>query len=635
MKRIKREKFRRMAFLLLFPVLLYGGMRCSEDRITDLSVKPSPSVTEVTAGGSGYVTLRMLIPLGHHIYGNPLGPGVGKPTLVSVKAPDALRFEPARFLPAKRYTPPGLKDYVWIYEGGTNLFLPFQALKAAVPGDYTVLVQVETLLCSEKACIPRDFQLEHKIKVLPAGTKQSFADNESVSEFLRSRPPGFLGAALNEDSRKTVSEGRQGWEFKPQCIASNNISGILQAVFFGILAGLILNFMPCVLPVVSLKIVGFIRNAGEDKKVVLRTSLLFTLGILTIFIVLAALAAFLGYKWGELFQKRWFLIAMIGVVFAMSLSLFGVFSINIPSFIGRMAGQRSNLYLDAYVKGLLATLLATPCSGPFLGGTLAWSLLQPPLVIFLIFFSVGLGMSLPYLIIALRPGLIRFIPKPGGWTITLEQIMGFLLVGTAVYLIGILERDYVVPTLWFLLFLGLGLWQYGRYGAPTEPPGRRALSALMLVILLAGGSWVSYSLLFRKSDAAVNRESKNFSLAELEKVSRQGGISAVKFTADWCPNCKLVENTSLYTGAVQKRMRDMGATLFEADMTRNNPDAEWLLKRLGSRSIPFLVLFPPGKDFFRPYCLRDIYTEEDVLEALKRVMGENPEVKAEDIKFQP
>jgi thiol:disulfide interchange protein DsbD len=394
--------------------------------------------------------------------------------------------------------------------------------------------------------------------------------------------------------------------------------------------------MPCVLPVISLKIMDIVRHSGDDRKELVRLGMFFTLGILISFVVLAGLAAFMGYNFGALFQKRIFLIIMIAVVFALTLSLFEVFTINIPSFairatesFGRRAtdmqphlhlkvkDDRSNPYIDAFGKGVLTTLLATPCSGPFLGGTLAWAFTQTPAVIFIIFLSIGIGMAFPYIILTIDPDLMRFIPKSGNWMITFERVMAFFLLATMIYLVGILESGYVVPTLWFLLFVAIAFWQYGRFGAIIMAKKKRIISRVMLVLLIFGGYFLSYNLFYNDDNDMGIITGREFDMDVLHDNNNRDIITIVDFTADWCPNCKLVERTSLRTADVYKAIKEKNIQLYIADLTRENPSAEKLLNSLGSRSIPFLAIFPRGKSFNTPICLRDIYSEKDVLNAIK------------------
>ncbi len=582
--------------------------------LSDIRAQLAGKETVLAAGGSGFFIIQLTIPRESYIYGNPRGPGIGKPTTVSVAPVGGFVFHPARFLPARRYTADGEDDFVWIYENGTSVLIPFSVAADAEPSPRSLKVTIEALLCTHGSCMPQTMELVHTVRVLPPGAGGVRFPAETLSRYTIHSTDTADRTGLDEARSGSLHDTR----FTPRYVSAGRVAGVLQAVLFGLIAGLILNFMPCVLPVVSLKLMGFVRHAGEQRGKLIRLGLLFSLGILTSFAVLAALGSFFGYNWGELFQKRLFLVAMMAVIFAMGLSLLGVFTLGVPAFASRAAREIGNPFVDAYVKGMLATLLATPCSGPFLGGTLAFAFTQPPPVIFAIFMSIGLGMALPYLALAAAPGLIRFIPRPGGWMIVFEHAMGFLMLGTAIYLLGILHSDSVVRALWFLLIFAIGLWQYGRFGTITRSVRSRAVSIAALVLLTIGGYWLSFEAFDRGTERAAVASQAEFSMEALEASRAAGRISIVKFTADWCPNCVLVEKTSLDDPEVVTRINEQSITLYTADLTRENPVAQELLRALGSRSIPFLAVFPPGGRFSEPLCLRDIYGANDVLEAIRR-----------------
>ncbi len=601
----------------------------------DVGLRIEPREITVPQGASGVITINAEIPSGKYLYANPLGPGTGRATRVWATAPDGFSFEQTRYLPGKKYTAPKEEKYVWIYEKGTRFFLPFSVGGRVDPGRYAIKVNFEGLICDRSSCIPQYASYEYAITVAEPGAGVFEMDPRLKADFLKARAPGNAetGAAEGAESGELSAAAFEGLRFSPRYVASVRVSNIVQAILFGFIAGMLLNFMPCVLPVVSLKIMGFIKQGGEDRRDVIAIGALFSLGILTVFSVLASLAAFLDYGWGDLFKSTSFLIAMIGMVFVLSLSMFGLFVIGVPSIAGRAAGIRENRYIDAYVKGLLATLLATPCSGPFLGGTLAWAMLQSSVTIFVVFLSVGAGMAFPYFLLSVRPGLMKFIPRPGEWTTTLERIMGFLLLGTVVYLIGILEDKYLVPTLWFLLFLLAGFWQYGKYGAITEAKKKRVASLIAVVAIIVLGAFISYGLIKRGVEEYRSFEDQAFSADRLIANREAGKISVVEFTADWCPNCRLVESTSLRTVGVSKVMKESWIDFFVADLTRKNRAAEKLLRDLGSRAIPFLAIFPPGKAFERPICLRDIYSEKDVIESLRQAVRDAREGDTGTLQF--
>ncbi len=612
--------------ILIAVLVLCSKLPVSAEIFYNLKIYPVKDRIEIRSGEPGTIKIKIKIPDKLYIYGNPKGPGIGRPTTIDIKYPDNFSFAAAKFAAPEKYIAKGDTNFVWIYRNETIIELPFNTKKESRPGEYRISILVKTLLCSDRSCTPYDHTIDYPIRIVPNLPDATGNEKNNKSFSYIAKDPAFsspgknqsnsLLTGKNEKDNKNASQDISS--IKPKFLSAISVSNIVQAVFYGIIAGFILNFMPCVLPVISLKILDIIKYAGKDRKETGKMGIIFTLGIMTTFVALACLAAFLGYSWGSLFRSNIFLIAMIAVVFALSLSMFEIFAINIPGLAGTSHGI-SNKYANTYSKGLLATLLATPCSGPFLGGTLAWAFIQPPAVIFIIFISIGLGMSAPYIILTANPGLMKFIPKPGSWMITFENIMGFLLLGTVVYFVSILKTDLIVPTLWFLVFIGIAFWQYGRFGSLNKPKKHRLLSRITALLIIISGYFISYDFIY--SNEELSEIQKNtFSILRLFENRDAGKISIIDFTADWCPNCKLVEKTSLYTEKVKDAIKQNNIDLLIADMTRENSEAEALLKQLGSRSIPFLAVFPSGKSFFEPVCLRDIYSEKDVLKAIEMSM---------------
>jgi thiol:disulfide interchange protein len=621
-------------YLCVFVLLCIAltSVACNRSEYKEIRVYPFPQELSAARGDESFIALRVEIPAGHHIYGNQKGPGIGKPTQIFIKAGDGILFYETRYLPSKKFYFPGEQEYTLGYERETTIFVPFKIREDARTGVHPVRITFDALMCNDtvsigaaskaSACMPIFSQINYSIKVLPKGPAGTIYNQETISEYEISKAP-IRQYETDQGQKETVhvsgaDELFPDVHFNPRFIQSG-VSGLLQAILFGIIAGFILNFMPCVLPVVSIKVLSFVQHADKNRRQLFSLGALFSLGILTSFALLATLAAFFGYNWGGLFQNRVFLVIMTGFVFAMALSLFGVYSIHIPAFAGKAAGQSENMYADAYIKGLFATLLATPCSGPFLGGTLAWTLSKPPQTIFLIFMCIGFGMSLPYLILAINPKILRFLPKSGEWLKTFEEGMAFLLVFTTIYLLNIFDTGSKMAALTFLAFIGVGFWQYGRYGSLIHGKITRFISSALLVVIIIAGYLFSFHYLYLEHEPEKIVQN-DFTIHRVFENRKAGRISMIEFTADWCPNCKLVEKISLHTRAVASAVRDGNIDFMKADITRKNPAAEKLLLMFHNQSIPLLSVIPPGEQFENPVILRDIYSEEDVLNAIDIAM---------------
>lgn len=612
---------------------------CNMHERREMKVVPLIDEITVVPGSRSMLVLQIEIPARSHIYGNPKGPGTGKATEVIIKPVKDIDFGTPRYRAPKKFFFTGEKEYTWGYEDQTRIFIPFTVSEQAAPGIHPIQMKFDSLLCSDNPggsgasyCIPKIFNVTATLRIAAKGKYSTAYSRTVIDEFNTSTAPVGDAAVDKLKDHKAFESTDQlpdNLQFSPRYI-DHGVTGIIQAILFGLLAGFLLNFMPCVLPVVSLKIMGFVQNAGKSRRELFQLGLMFSFGILTSFAVLAALAAFFGYRWGGLFQHRLFLVVMTGIVFALALSMFGVFAINIPAFAGRAINKQRSLYLDAFMKGLLATLLATPCSGPFLGGTLAWALSQTPVLIFIVFMSIGIGMALPYVILTINPVLLKYIPKPGTWLMIFEKIMGFLLIFTAVYLIGILDDASRMPMVALLGFIALGLWVYGTFGSITETGTKRVISFFLMIGIVISGFFLSFHYLFgEKRDLVM--EQKPFRPGRLIKNRDSGIISVINFTADWCPNCKLVDNVTLHSSEVTGALNTADIDYMVADITEKNSEAERLMKLFKSQAIPLLAIVPAGNDFSRPIILRDIYSASDVLKALKTArQGTN----ADGFKYQ-
>jgi suppressor for copper-sensitivity B len=331
-----------------------------------------------------------------------------------------------------------------------------------------------------------------------------------------------------------------------------------------------------------------------------------------VFLVLAALAAFAGKGWGEQFQNPNFIVVMIAVVFAFSLSMFDVFEIGVPSRVGEFAGSIKREGLgDAFFKGMMATVLATPCSGPFLGSTLAWSVTQPTATIFLIFMMIGLGMAAPYVVLTANPAALKIVPRPGAWMQTFKHLMGFLLLGTVVYLMTSLRQDLLLFTVAFLLFVALGCWWWGKFATFDQTPGKRLGTLVASVAIVALGarlSFVDFKGLFSKEGGDVAWV--DFDPELFAKHQADGRNVFIDFTANWCPNCKYNEFNVFESHEVQALMKQKNVVAMKADITNDGPCTDMirrLMGELGARSIPLCAVFP-GDRPSEPYVRLDIVT---------------------------
>lgn len=416
---------------------------------------------------------------------------------------------------------------------------------------------------------------------------------------------------------------------------------LLVWLLLALLAGLILNITPCVLPVISIKVLSFVQQASESPAQVFKLGLAFSLGMLVVFNILAVLATALGLVWGQHFQSPTFTIAITAVVFAFGLSLFGVFTLGVPQSVGDLAvkAEREG-YTGSIAKGALATVMGTPCLGPFLGPVLIWASVQPPAMVFLVFNTIGLGMALPYVLLTANPRWLRFVPKAGPWLTTFKQAMAFLLMGTVVYLLYILEGQLggnaVIWMLVFLTGLGLACWMLGQFITPQTTPGGRLAWLVVAVAVAAGAGYISFgrgvnwggpvamtaaSTTVNENPAGLDANSTElpwvpFSLERLTELTAEGKPVLLDVTARWCPNCKYNLAFVFNTPEVAAAVEEYGVVPMLADWTARGPEIGSLIEKLApGGSIPLAAVFPAGRPD-EPVVMLGIVTKQQVVDAL-------------------
>lgn len=404
---------------------------------------------------------------------------------------------------------------------------------------------------------------------------------------------------------------RQEYNFSVQPFYQGlEVESMAKALLFGLLAGFILNFMPCVLPVVALKLRAFMGGASEESKKQFREHMVFfASGIMAWFAVLAVLLGILGFTWGQLFQEYWLMLGLCAVVFSLSLSLFGVFHLPIFNF---GAGVQKNPKTEAFFSGFLATLLATPCSGPLLGGVLGFALTQPFYAVLGIFLCMGFGMALPYAVFACKPDMVRFMPRAGNWLLVMEKALAFFLLGTALYLFSLLPSFLHIKTLVLLLVLALCLFVWGKWAGPYLGGKKKLLAGGGLALCCAFVFAMMFIVPLHKEDRPYWQ-----AFQKQEFFAQLGQKTVVlKFTADWCPTCKVLEQT-VFTQSNMEALAGNDVVFMLADMTRFDEDRQNLLTALESASIPLLAVFPANSPR-SPYIVRDVYTFETVKKVLDK-----------------
>ncbi len=413
------------------------------------------------------------------------------------------------------------------------------------------------------------------------------------------------------------------------------VRGIFVNLLLALLGGLILNLMPCVLPILSLKVLSIVNQRGAPASHARKHALVYTLGVLVSFWALAGLVmAGRLASWGEQFQDPRFVVIMTVLMTLVGLNLFGVFEVLLP---GATINKASELTAKeglsgAFFNGVLAVVLGASCVAPVLAAAVGWAISQPPLIIFLSFSMIGLGLALPFVLLSFFPALQRLLPKPGAWMGKFKIAMGFPMLATAAWLLS-QTADHFGSSgpLWvgfFLVLISLAAWIYGEFHQRGSK--RRSLAAIIALVIAVGSyAWMLESELDWRNPpdvvpgtqgaAPASTQSgvqwQPWSTEAVTKGRAEGRPVFVNFTANWCPNCQLNKKTTFNKDSVAAKIKAVNAVALQADYTRRSPDITAELRRLKRAAIPLAIIYP--RDATKPpQILPTLLTPAIVLEAL-------------------
>jgi len=712
-------------YLVPLLIALICAAASAQPRNEDIGLEAAVGQTAYGLGDTVVIGLRAAIPPGYHLYGNPLGPGIGKPlnlfvskTSLGNKTPWNITWTEARKSVPKRFQPP-IGSWVWAYEREAFFFVkgvltfdstvysgiadsinaardsaraaeasarkrsgtvakgraaatppPAVTVDTYVPVDTALRYEllIDALIC-RTACVPvgksvlldltasTDPERQTGRGAFPAtSTWQTRLDRSEPMDFRISEPepavqqlstgggsPETGGINLGLSGLSNISgeltdstaaaaispvpadgDGSDAWDYTP-FEENRREYGLLTAIIFALIAGLAMNLTPCIFPVLSIRILSFAQSSQESHSRAVTRSVAFAGGILVVFLLLAALAAFAGFSWGQQFQNPGMMVGIIAVIFLFALGMFNFYTVKAPASISN-SGQKAGTTLTGdLLKGAAATVMATPCAGPFLGALLAWALLQKPLIIFTVFAVMGVGMAVPYVLLSSSKKLMSLLPKPGRWIEDMKHAMGFLLLAFAVMLMKSLDPRLTVTAVGICLSVLCAASLNKRFAPFGTAGGRRVKVMLLSIAALTAGTIFSVTYLrldiplFNDDQLGLTNENRavwqEFTPHALAAAHEEGRNVVVNFTALWCTNCKLNKATVLNTAAAREAYANKNILLLTADITNPNTPAQSLLHHLGSRSVPFLAIFPSDSPK-HPIIMRDLLSKEKFLTTL-------------------
>ncbi len=591
----------------------FAGNYGSAEKSTSIKPKNTHATWSATLipkklkpGQSGKIVIKAVPDPKYHVYTFINDPkSTDYRTLIVPSIKSGMEIGVPETSAAKEKTDVGLDAPVEFHAGEVEWSLPIKVPAKAEGGQYPVELLVGFLTCNDNSCdAPSGLSLNVTLEV---GAETS---NEPVAMLTALTP--FRVVAEKWETAKFGSP-------TSAAALAPTLSLTPWHLFAALLGGFILNFMPCVLPVVGLKLLSFVNQAGSSRTRIITLNLAFVAGIVSVMLVLAAVTIaakiFYGqaFGWGQQFERLDFQVGLVMLVFAMALSFLGVWEIPIPGFATSSksgALMEKEGHLGAFLKGILTTVLATPCSGPFLGALFGLTLSLSPLSIVTLYVTLGLGLGMPYLALCAYPSFVKYLPKPGVWMETLKEVLAFPLLLTVVYLVQIVNPDYRIATLILLIGVWFACWLIGRVPPYSEAwQIRKAWGIGLSTVAISALVGFMY---FGPVKHYLPWETYNE--AQLTEYRRQGKTVMVEFTARWCATCQTNMRFAIDRSKVAEVCKQNDVITMLADKSESSPAIDRKLEELGSTSIPLLAIYPPDAE---PIVLRDTITQTQLINALE------------------
>ncbi|MFN7561958.1 MAG: cytochrome c biogenesis protein CcdA [Prosthecobacter sp.] len=598
--------------LILASVLALAGVAFSQnfgltvpgEKKESVSVSLVSEMKAVAPGKPFRVAVRLVHEPHFHTYGKVIAKGVtGKPTKLVWTLPEGWTAEEMEWPATTSFESFGVKADG--YEGTVHLPAKITPpANAAAGSSVNLQVKVDGLVCDDKSCLP--FKKDASLDLAVATTAQA---DESVKDVFPALPAG--------EAPKV--------ETMPAKVEADEPPTFLFLMLSAFIGGLILNIMPCVFPVLGIKVVSIVQQAGEDRKQVVMHGLVYTLGILLSFWVLGGLVVALGKAWGFQLQSAGFNFGLAAFFLIFGLNMAGVFEIGASAVgVGQDLQAKHGLG-GSFFSGFLATVVSTPCSAPFLGTALGFAVKLPAAQAMLLFSLIGLGLASPFLLLSAFPSLVKVLPRPGAWMESFKQGMSFLLFGTVVYMLWVLTAMVEgLPLLWLMLALvliAMACWVYGRWSLPHLATGTRLKAVIVSLALVVGGVMLGWPpKMARQGHGGAIHEFgldwQPWSEAGVKELLAAGKPVYIDYTAKWCLTCQV--NKRVYPDAtLQALFKKHDVVTMRADFTNEEPEIKKSFEALGKGAVPVNVLHIPGKA--EPVLLPELLSVDNLSAALNQI----------------
>ena len=620
------NRLQKASFCMLLFATLSFAQEFNMNNMPPPEASMSYSAGALTKGSS--VTVDITIPDNWHVNANVAADEFLKPSSIEISAKGIHFGAPKWPEPIKEYSE-ALDLENLVFRGHFQIVLPIDSIDA----NYDSLTTQATFhyqACDNSICLAPS---QVTFGVGPAGFNKKRASRDDAAV-----PAAKSATSTAEKTAGKAVENAAGNVAAPSAAgnATEGAAGTFILLLSALFGGLILNLMPCVLPVLSLKLFSLIKQAGESRKRLLVLGTSTTLGILASFWALAGIVAAVkagggNAGWGMQFQSAGFIAFMVVILSAFAMSFFGVFEIWLPgSATTKMdkAGRKQGFW-GAFFTGALLVLLSTPCSAPFLGTAMGFAFTASTPVLFLFFTAAGVGLALPYMLVSAFPKILKVFPKPGAWMVTLQKIMGVLLLGTVVWLLWVVHEQ--AGNVGVGIFAAISLLSIAMSFAigNIAPLGvaffREVLSVGGAVVILAV-IWFAFASPKFEAEVDAIFKARSVQLVTedgwyrytpelIEELAKSGRTVFIDATADWCLTCKANEAAVLNREDFKRAMDSLNVARVKADWTRETPEVTALLRSMGKSGVPAYAIYPAG-DASKQIVLPELLTTSAIVEKI-------------------
>ncbi|MFC1516273.1 protein-disulfide reductase DsbD family protein [Thermodesulfobacteriota bacterium] len=587
--------------------------KASSKKITVRSVW---SVDRAHAGDSAVLAIVVNIPEGLHINANaeqivPFEDFKPYPTRIKIlEAADGMTIALPLYPPARAVKVSYGSGSLMSFEGETIFYLPVKLDEHLKPGASGLKVMVEYQACDATTCFyPEKVFLETALEIAGQNTPVVKSNEALFASYDEFKTTTVSDAVLFDLFGRKFSIDISSW------------TGFILLLFTAAFGGMLLNFTPCVLPIIPIKIIS-LSNAAENRKRCFALGFAMVLGVLAFWIGLGVMIALVSEftATNQLFQYPAFTISVGIIIAVMALGMCGLYNVRLPNFIYMINPSQESLH-GSFALGILTAVLSTPCTAPFMGAAAAWAATRHPFTTLTTFAAIGTGMALPYLILSASPGLVKKMPRTGPASVLIKEVMGLFMLGAAAYFIGgglsaLLASPPNPPSkiYWWSVAIfcaAAGGWLAYRTVRITARKGLRALFVALGILIIAGSATAGLRLTDKGPIDWVYYTPERF-----EEAVRQKKIVVLDFTAEWCLNCKALEAGVLHNRRLVNLFSHEDIIPIKVDITGKNVQGKAKLKAVGKLTIPLLVIYDPnGREVFKS----DFYTADQVLQVVENI----------------